>query len=975
MSIARISGRMLKDNLERDSNLAISGNIVYVDVTNLKVGINTSAPSQTLTVTGSIGATGNVTAGNVSATGIAGTLSTAAQTSITSVGTLTALAVTGNVTSGNVAGTRGVFTNIAGTLETAAQTSITSVGTLGSLAVTGNVTAGNASATGNISASYFIGNGSQLTGLTTVGNVITLGLPSDGSISNLGAYTGWTSSTYVTEAIDDLNEMLDNVRANTFVKSVTFTSNTVAGGAGTTVTLTTVATGNSNRYDIDWGTGETATTNSSSLVPTHTYSTNTYSPFTVTVRAYNNAGSGTGSEASFTRTGYIVIYTADPVMGVELFRDSTGGTALSGSTLYVTEGDTFYLRNTTTNTTSATVAYVANFGDGVANTAIASDSASGGVSGSRLPYTYGYSKSSGTGTNTITLTLTSHTTANPASIPRATTAAIKVYDANIATPSGLSSKTITFSSTVGTSPLLAANFTDNTLGAVYTAGTSVNRTVATSGNIETVTMTSYAYDATSGYLTAFVNGAESGNITLTSSDNTGSDVSLNISAESDYQLLNAAGSSVVFADSIYSPGYFSGFKAKVSKAASGISAGVNSFQLRHSATGNSTTVEFVKDGLTSVPTMAAGTLSVGTAGTYRYISGIPYFNSGSPTVVISGATANSWIGQTYRSTSTPVTISGGTNAEGTTAASVTTTNFTYAQVDGASTFLSTGIPVAGTGQSSPYTLGNLTVSITNSVRTIEQIGISAINVNGSSAVAENATKLAVHSTAQSGISEIAVTVATSSFGDGTYTDSGKRSVAFLANTTDTPAYNGATNFYTTSLYSESSDPGVAGTKEATVRLGVIKYDATNYSTGYLPAGPNRSADTGTQYFTFAFRRRSVANFDINITTNGATAGVAGVWIAAPGTTIDGYSGYNGWLLASTTKAASGVPGSLSGGNGSDGCAANSGDRIAANTSLSGGYTMSLGEENMSNATGNVVLVRIGLASGQSISTLSIGAAA
>ena len=516
MSIARISGRMLKDNLERDSNLAISGNIVYVDVTNLKVGINTSAPSQTLTVTGSIGATGNITAGNVSATGIAGTLSTAAQTSITSVGTLTALAVTGNVTSGNVAGTRGVFTDVAGTLETVAQTNITSVGTLGALAVTGNVTAGNASATGNISASYFIGNGSQLTGLTTVGNVITLGLPSDGSISNLGAYTGWTASTYVTEAIDDLNEMLDNVRANTFVKSVTFTSNTVAGGAGTTVTLTTVATGNSNRYDIDWGTGETATTNSSSLVPTHTYSTNTYSPFTVTVRAYNNAGSGTGSEASFTRTGYIVIYTADPVMGVELFRNSTGGTALSGSTLYVTEGDTFYLRNTTTNTTSATVAYVANFGDGVANTAIASDSASGGVSGSRLPYTYGYSKSSGTGTNTITLTLTSHTTANPASIPRATTAAIKVYDANIATPSGLSSKTITFSSTVGTSPLLAANFTDNTLGAVYTAGTSVNRTVATSGNIETVTMTSYAYNATSGYLTALVNGAESGNITLTS---------------------------------------------------------------------------------------------------------------------------------------------------------------------------------------------------------------------------------------------------------------------------------------------------------------------------------------------------------------------------------------------------------------------------------------------------------------------------
>jgi len=42
--------------------------------------------------------------------------------------------------------------------------------------------------------------------------------------------------------------------------------------------------------------------------------------------------------------------------------------------------------------------------------------------------------------------------------------------------------------------------------------------------------------------------------------------------------------------------------------------------------------------------------------------------------------------------------------------------------------------------------------------------------------------------------------------------------------------------------------------------------------------------------------------------------------------------------------------------------------------LSGGYTMTLGSENMSNATSNVVLVRIALASGESVSALSIGAA-
>jgi hypothetical protein len=60
----------------------------------------------------------------------------------------------------------------------ASQTQVTSVGTLGSLAVTGNANVGNLNtggtviATGNISANFFIGNGSQLTGIdaTTIQN-------------------------------------------------------------------------------------------------------------------------------------------------------------------------------------------------------------------------------------------------------------------------------------------------------------------------------------------------------------------------------------------------------------------------------------------------------------------------------------------------------------------------------------------------------------------------------------------------------------------------------------------------------------------------------------------------------------------------------------------------------------------------------------------------------------------------------------
>jgi len=101
-----------------------------------------------------------------------------------------------------------------------------------------------------------------------------------------------------------------------------------------------------------------------------------------------------------------------------------------------------------------------------------------------------------------------------------------------------------------------------------------------------------------------------------------------------------------------------------------------------------------------------------------------------------------------------------------------------------------------------------------------------------------------------------------------------------------------------------------------------------------------------------------------------------MWIAAPGTGIDSASGLNGWLDTTGQYAGSGVPGSNtgSGGNGSDNCALTGADVVPTGSSLSGGYTMTLGAENMSNATGNVVLVRIALASGETVTSIGIGEA-
>ena len=81
MAINKISGNILQDNLVRGANLAVQGNLVYFDIVNTRVGINTSVPTTDFDVNGNIAAgnlnissqitvTGNITtAGQVSANG------------------------------------------------------------------------------------------------------------------------------------------------------------------------------------------------------------------------------------------------------------------------------------------------------------------------------------------------------------------------------------------------------------------------------------------------------------------------------------------------------------------------------------------------------------------------------------------------------------------------------------------------------------------------------------------------------------------------------------------------------------------------------------------------------------------------------------------------------------------------------------------------------------------------------------------
>lgn len=65
MAIGRITGPMLFPNLERQGvDLAIDGNLIYADVTNRRVGINTTAPGYSLDVPGNVKVANIIILGN-----------------------------------------------------------------------------------------------------------------------------------------------------------------------------------------------------------------------------------------------------------------------------------------------------------------------------------------------------------------------------------------------------------------------------------------------------------------------------------------------------------------------------------------------------------------------------------------------------------------------------------------------------------------------------------------------------------------------------------------------------------------------------------------------------------------------------------------------------------------------------------------------------------------------------------------------
>jgi hypothetical protein len=209
------------------------------------------ANSGNITVNGVISATGNIIGGNLSGTNIVGTLTTAAQTNITSVGTLSALSVAGNITSGNVSGATGAFSTVTGNGRALTSLSASNIDTgtlaqarlansavtLGSTALTLGATVTTVTGLSSVTSTTFVG---ALTGAaTTAGTVTTAAQPNITSVGTLTALAV-TGNTTSGNFVGTLNGSGANV---TSINATNIASGTLAVARGGTGVTTSTGTG------------------------------------------------------------------------------------------------------------------------------------------------------------------------------------------------------------------------------------------------------------------------------------------------------------------------------------------------------------------------------------------------------------------------------------------------------------------------------------------------------------------------------------------------------------------------------------------------------------------------------------------------------------------------------------------------------------------------------------------------------------
>jgi len=463
-----------------------------------------------------------------------------------------------------------------------------------------------------------------------------------------------------------------------------------------------------------------------------------------------------------------------------------------------------------------------------------------------------------------------------------------------------------------TSVRRAATYATNTISTVGPGDSGVITAVRNGANVGTVTLNTNASPS--------ANGTYGGNLVITNNF--------------DYNSANAN----------IAAGFWYVFSAAISGATA--PAGWNEVYIADSATANTNTPSWYYDNSSpSTPSFTSTTMTPPGSPTLLYSSTIPFYTNVNQFAV--GTTVANVSGNMYPTSN--VLSSGSTGGSFAAPASVnynasnigsnTLNSFQSASFTTTAT-VTTGFGGSATGPSlsvnNSYATGTLTL-------TSALANIVLYKSGNATAIDEG---------------NIVVTAVG--------TGSGNAVRIINPGTGNTPSYTAnATAFNSQSSTLETYDATVVGSGAQ----GVLKHDQTNYSTGYLPAGPNLSVGrSGTQYFTFEFVRTAVSKFDITYAGN-----IAGMWVALPGSVIDSSSGANGWIDMSQAYAGSGYPGVNSPGNGSDGCSL--GGVVQLNTTVaSTSKTCTFGTVSSSSTATNEIYIRIALTSGQLVTGLSLKAA-
>lgn len=493
--------------------------------------------------------------------------------------------------------------------------------------------------------------------------------------------------------------------------------------------------------------------------------------------------------------------------------------------------------------------------------------------------------------------------------------------------------------------------TDNTGGLITpSAGTAYkwNKTSTASSNTF-----SNRGPADSGTIKAYVNTTIVGSYDLTAGvdngtyDETGSSASGGIKIASDRDASayynDAANPAKSVNGKSIPPGFFNIMDVNIQAIPSSkMPGGFNHLDMIHTVsgvdyqvTGQANTVWYQDDSNPGSPTVAAGTVTLPSAFTPAYSSGIPHLPVGA--AFDYDITLGALTGDFYKS-GNPVSVSSSDVFD---AASKTWND------------------VAGTGtppQNFPN--GTTTTSVSQTIKSGKFSVVSSNHFGAISVTTPYGSSTSVRAT-------ISDTLLVFSGAEGSKPNETSLKNALGATTIRTGAGSGVDNPAPTQTAWVAANP--LADYEASIIGGLLSHDLNNYATGYFPTGGqdySGGGRSGTQYVQFSFNKAALGALAFKVKCSGTWSGF---WLCLPQNTIwmSGTSFVNGWADLTVEYAGAGIPG----GNGSPGCA-KAGNPLTTGSNKT--CQINLGTGNTTGPWGvSDILLRVALNPGENITALEI----